>query len=69
MGQKESRFGIFVFAARIGHVGWGGCRKSSIKVCRAGRVTINTATIPFFYRAVEPDSLIAVLRHFSRFAN
>ena len=30
---------------------------------------MNTATIPFLYSAVEPDSLIAVLRHFSRFAN
>jgi len=26
---------------------------------------MNTATIPFCHRAVEPDSLIAVLRHYS----
>jgi len=30
---------------------------------------INTATIPFFYRAFEPDSLIAGFRHVSRFAS
>jgi len=30
---------------------------------------MNTATIPFFHRAVAPDSLISVFWHFSRFAS
>jgi len=32
-------------------------------------IVMYTATIPFFHGAIEPDSMIAVLQHFSRFAN
>ena len=33
------------------------------------RERMNTATIPFFYTAVESDSLIAVLWHVSSFSS
>jgi len=41
-----------------------GCRNVNFSLSSS-----NTATNSFFYRAVEPGSLIADFRHISRFAN
>jgi len=51
---------------RRGHA----CRDEECVVASEGVLSMNTATIRFFsYRAVEPDSRIAVLWHFSHLAN